>query len=286
MPTNTIADVFTRKVNGEPLALETERAYITRAKASPGDSEAWNALFTAYGRALRNAVKTAKAAYSVGYVNPDVDELRSRALEGFVTAVGAVDLDKHDRLAALLVGHLAKAMFQGVDLGAGLNVPPRMKSRYYAIRREAGGDLAKAEAIAPQHDMSVEAFRAITAAVGVGSLEAAVGDGEARMASSGSTQAFDGNSREWGKDLASLTILDDRDSFVSIEDKLLADMALDAVSAPERDVALLAYGFASYDEPLIDAEVAERLLTSRSRVQRLRMSGLEAMRDALGARVD
>lgn len=263
---NAITDVFVRKVGTreDDLTPEQEREFLIRAKANPRDREAWEALLRSYARALRNAVSQAQTAYTD---RADVDELRALALTGFVSAVRTIDPDR-GRLAGIIVQHIGKSMFSGDDLGAGLNVPARMRNRYYAIKRAAGGDMREAERIAPEHDMSVEAFRAITAAVSVGALDA----------------MLDGTDDAPGALETHMSPLGDREhSTAPVEARFEARLALDACTDDERDVALYAYGFMSYDEPLVDAEVAERLGTSRSRVQRLRGSGLDRMRVALGA---
>lgn len=252
--TNLIAAVFDRKIEAEaPLSTEAERALIEAARA--GDGDAYSRLLIAYGPALRASVSSAAAGARHRGDNPDYDELRSLALTGFVEAIHAV---KGDRLAGVIKGHLLDAVIAAAPDAAPVTVPDRTLRRYYAVLRAAKGDPVLAESLAPEHDMSVEAFRRIRSAIRDGvSLDA--------MADAGLDPASD------------------RDSYASVEDVLLAGIALDACNDDERVVAEYAYGFRSYNEPLIDAEVAERAGTSRSRVQRLRMSGLEAMRARLGA---
>ncbi len=231
-----------------------EVAVIERAKA--GEEAATLALFGAYVALLRAAVGRYTKTLSR-------DDARQAAVEGLLTAVGAFDPAKSDRLASLLRQHVDSALASAAGQStAGFTVPERTLKRFFGILARADGNVTQAAVMAPEFDMATETFYGVLAAVNAsGSLEAEV-----------ETRGFD----------APVEPVYAERQFADAEDKLLVSKAFSAVDDLERDVCRLAYGFADYD-PQPDAEVGFRLGMGRVKTLRIRQGALKKMASALGA---
>lgn len=243
----TLEHLFDRRTEVERLSDEEEAALILAARG--GDQAASHRLMVAYGPALRAAVaRASSASHSHAGATDSVDELRARALLVFWEAVQRAE---DGRLAGIIAPMLRDGV-GGAD--AELHLPPRARKRLFGALREARQDEAAAERLAPALGMSVESFRkALVALRGVVPLDDVI--------------------HEPG---------DDDPRYAALDDALLVALAFRAVDAEEERVIRMAYGFTDY-EPVPDAEIAHRLGTSRSRVQRVRSAGLDKMRAALGA---
>jgi RNA polymerase sigma factor (sigma-70 family) len=255
-----LTDVF-HNGEGEKLPLEAERAAILAAKA--GDEEATISLVYAYAFALRLGVAQYRHAGGAG--TAEVDDLRQSALLGLLEAVHAFDPEVHHRLAATISGYIADAIAGSGAAPIALAVPERTLKRFYGILREADGDTARAEELAPSHSMTAETFRAVLEAVrNVTSYDAET------------TAEEDGRSDTAGAASAASV-----DTIAEVEDAILVASALSVVDGVEEDVIGLRYGFTEYN-PLSDAEIGERLELSRQKVQRTATSALGKMRSKLG----
>jgi DNA-directed RNA polymerase specialized sigma subunit len=263
-----LSDVFENHAERR-LTLEEERDAIRQAKG--GDQDATVALVYAYAAALRSAVGRYRHAGG-GNADSDrdsyaVEDLRSSAVTGLLEAVAKFDLDgEHERLAATISGYLTNEIGTGLVSPIAFSVPARTLKRFYGILREANGNVFEATKLAPERAMRRETFLAVLDAVreaeGVEALQeadAANGSGrEIRM-----SPLWDGSEAD-------------------AEDRVMVEIAFDAVNTLEGDVCRLAYGFADYD-PIGDDEIGGRLFMSRQKVQRVRSGALVKMRAALGA---
>lgn len=294
---NRFARVLSEILSGAEERIpsaEQERETILAARA--GDEDATLALFYAYAPSIRDTVArfryaAAPVVWGGPYLGPENGPGHDGELEswlsvvtlGMVEAIAAWDPEQHDRLAGIVAPYLTHAAAEAMASYHGVSVPTRTSNRFFQIVRAAGGDLEAAEALAPKYLMSRETFRAASAAVMTTSIERESGDpdGAARVDSH-----------------ASLVGAEPGDAYAAALSRLEAEAAFLApgLSADQRDVLRFAYGFAT-GEPMTDAEVVYALsarelgveraeagesVVSRATVQRLRVSGLAVMRDALG----
>lgn len=271
---NLLADIFENSAE-ERLDLETERATLAAAKA--GDQGAKTRLMLAYSAALRNAV--AGYTRSLAGQNRDqdqVEEVRAQVLVGFLEAIEAFQPEVHDRLAAVIGQHLQNAVSVAASSATSFHVPERSLKRFFGILRLAEGNVFEAVRIAPEHEMTVETFMSILAAVrDVDSFDAVDGN------RSGAYTAQGGGFAEedlWSR--TDSTPLWDG-AHADAEDRILVEAAFRAVDGLESEVVGLSYGFTDY-EPVPDAEIGHRLGLSRAKAQRTRSAALGKMRVALG----
>lgn len=265
----TLSDIFDRRATTGTLPLKEEREAIHAARS--GDQAATQKLLYAYAYALREAsgmYRRAGGARADGHGDFGlVADLRMAAVEGFLDALYAFDLDgPHSRLAATVEGYVANSMSTTVVAPVAMNVPERTLKRFYSILRKADGDPVKGATLASQYSMTAETFASVLAAVR-------------------STQSLDGPGDETGgssdgPDRCDVQIVG-QDYYADVEDKLLVEAAFAAVDDLEEAVCRLAYGFSDYG-PIPDAEVGHRLGLSRPKVQRVRASALRKMRNAVG----
>lgn len=237
-----------------PLSIEEEPDVIRRATS--GDDSATEALLRAYAPLLLSCVRKFEAAFDTR------EDAEATAVEGFLRGVREHDVERSPRLGANLRSHVERALADASRIGA-YTVPARTRGRAASILREAQGDTRAAADLAPSRGMARETFLAVAESLSFGSLDAA-------------TEAS-------GADLAVSSVLGAGDpSFARVEDYLVSDAALAVLTAEEREIVGLAYGFGGSD-PLSDAEIATRTGSTKPTVQRKRTRALARMREALGA---
>lgn len=270
---SVLTDVFDRRAE-KRLSLEEER--VALAAAQLGDSEATLALVLAYAAALRNGVSWYR--HAAPEAQPaDIEDAKSQAVLGLLEAIKAFDGTRHERLAATVVQYVRNALAVSAATATSFTVPERTLKRFFAILREAAGNVYTAAALAPSFEMTTETFLAVLAAVrNVDSydelLESAGRDG--------SSSRSDGVRSSGSGDVLALPLWDN--AAPDVEDVILVEAAFRAVDTLEKDVCRMAYGFTDYD-PIPDVEIADKLGFSRAKVQRTRASALGKMRLALGA---
>ncbi|MEV1157760.1 hypothetical protein AB0J27_20410 [Micromonospora chokoriensis] len=233
-----------------------ERSLIGRAV--DGDEAATLRLLGAYVPTLRNALAQYRRVLPV-------EDARSAATLGFLSAVRAFDPTVSGRLASILRQHVAEALAQAAgDACGGFAVPERSLKRFFGILAKASGDPRQGLDLAPAYDMKRETFAAIWEAVNArGSLDSALTDNpDAALAAVGAVYT----ERE----------------ITDVNDRLMCRRAFEVVTDLEADVCKLAYGFADYD-PQPDAEIGHRLGMGRVTTLRTRQRALAKMRVALGA---
>jgi DNA-directed RNA polymerase specialized sigma subunit len=264
-----LSDIFDRRLTTGEMPLHEERAAIRAARS--GDEAAALKLLRAYACALRKASAKYRRAGGAWAGRPGdsvlAADLRMAAVEGFLEALGAFDLDgAHSRLAATIEGYLANALSTAFVTPVAVNVPGRTLKRFYAILRKAQGDPARAAALAPGFSMTTATFNSVLAAV------------QRTQPLGGPREDTDGSGDgPGGPDIRAAG----RHSYDDVEDRLLVEAAFAAVDDLEAQVCRLAYGF-SDDGPIPDAEIGHRLGLSRAKVQRVRASALGKMRSAFG----
>lgn len=261
--TNLISDIFDRGAEA-PLDLLTER--LTVAASQAGDSAATERLVLAYASALRNGVSIFVRALPTPLQGADLEDVRQNAIVGFLEAVRAFDLEKHDRLAAIAPAYIRKEVAASAASATGFSIPARTLNRVFGILRAANGNVFEAAALAPSYEMKTETFlAAIDALRNVTSFDSLSGSGDDDTATGpevNATPLWDGQHAD-------------------AEDRILVEAAFRAMDTLERDVTRLAYGFSEFD-PVPDAEIGHRLGFSRPKVQRTRAGALAKARTALG----
>ena len=256
-----LADIFDRGAEKRIDDLHTERETI--AAAQSGDESATLALLYAYAPALRNLVSRHRDRLGE-------EDARSAAVEGVLVAIAEFDADSYDgRLAGPIRFHIANALQDSTH--DTLPVPSRTVREFLAILRKADGDLKAAALLAPSHGMALDTFFAVRDAT----MTAHLGDTQPDHAVSMYGSA--------------------RDAYAAVDDRLLADAALEAMDDLDEAVCRWSYGFETGSE-LSDAEVAQAMseaelgidrvaagesVVSRATVQRRRKAGLAAARESL-----
>lgn len=266
----TLSDIFDRRAEQRIDSAEEERKTLDDAKA--GEEAATIRLLLAYAPALRNGVKWFTRAMGYQPANPDdLEAVRSAAVMGLIVAIHERDPKKCDRLAGLAADKIIESVAEHAMSLCAMYVPQRTLTRFFSILRKANGNVYEAAALAPSFSMSKEAFFAVLSALrNVDSYEG--------LSEGGERDPEGGH----GGEVAADSLFEIRSRFESeVEDRILAEAALDAVDDLEEDVCRLAYGFSDYD-PVPDAEIGARLGLSRPKTQRVRAGALVKMRSALG----
>lgn len=257
---NTFDQIFTY-TDTVALAVEEEADLISRAQQ--GDTDAQMTLVTAYGPALRSAVARFRKGMVEGATDLDVEDLQSAALVALLDLIQTHDPEVSPRLAGRVAQHLAAALGEEFSSASAFAVPSRTLKRFFGILKEADGDLAAAEALAPERQMRASTFREIAALVRSESVEGISSDDEGAPVDFFAEPVF-----------APTPVVD-------VEDKILVEAAFAAVDDEQERICRLSYGFTEY-EPVPDAEIAHRMGLTRPTVQRKRGKALGAMRKALG----
>lgn len=271
-----LTDVFERSIDKRFESAEEERDAIVRAAF--GDQESFLALIYAYGPALRNGLRWYRRA--VPNPNPtDVEDVRSGAVAGLFDAIIAFDPERFDRLAATAPQYILKGVSEAAKVVSPFAIPSRTLSRFFGILRAAEGNVEEAAASAPDYHMSTEVFLSVLDAVrNIGTMDNIRGNSpEAYTANAGGFAEED----DWSRRQVSPLPGASQDAYADAEDRILVEVAFDAVDTLEKDVCKLAYGFTDYD-PLPDAEIGARMGFSRPKIQRVRTGALDKMRSALG----
>lgn len=241
------------------LSLDDEIRAIQEAQA--GDESAAETLLLAYGPAIRNAVSRFSDAM-------DADDLEASALLAFTETLASHDPERGERLAGRLVQILRDTIMKEATSGEAFSVPKRTLTRFYGILRAAEGDTSAARELAPSMGMSEANFdEVLTSVRSVDSLQA---------------RLFGGDEDDTAEDLLARPIESRvESSFSDVEDRLLVEVAFQAVDDEEARICELFYGFTEYD-PVPDGEIGHRLGLTRPTVQRRRSSALDKMRKATG----
>jgi DNA-directed RNA polymerase specialized sigma24 family protein len=227
------------------LCAADERTCIALAREH-NDSEAFRKLAESCVPALRKAARSALGAI------PDEDEL----FGVLILALWACVRENDGRpLAGMLWGAVRERVNEHASANGTAVVPRRTADRYEAVMRAAEGDAGVALTLAPEHQMSREAFLAVHAARTGAPLTAAL---------------------EEVMPLGSLW-----PERTSAESRVLARVALDALNEQERGVVADLFGFSEY-RCLEPGEVAVRHGITEGRVKTVRRSAMVKMRDALG----
>lgn len=266
-----LSDIFDRGAE-QRLSQDEERETIHAAKA--GDEAATVKLLYAYAATLRACA----ARYRIAGERPAVwdgntpsnlyerQEMQAVAVTGLLEAVQAFDLTgPHHRLAATVEKYVIEALTTNMATTVPVAVPSRTLRRFFGILRRTEGDVQAAAALAPHYEMSRETFFAVLRAVRTEYLEAPA-DGEELLSRESSARPL------WDGD----------DDYADATDRILVEMAFNAVDDQETDICRLSYGFSSYN-PVPDGQIAHDLGMTRPTVQRRRAGALTKMRDALGA---
>jgi hypothetical protein len=251
-----------------PLSPEEEAELITAA--AYGHPGAFETLLQQYAPAIRRALR--KYGETM-----EADDAEQEVALAFLDLIKTHDPEKNPSLAGRVATALNRELAEAASAGTGgWTIPARTMERYLAIVKKADGDLAEARRIAPEHDMKVSTFDAVTAATRTDSLTApADGETDYREAPA---YAVDGD--------------DAPDPFESVLDAELVALAFAVTSPEETTVVRQAYGFepAVVDghemrpeghAPLSDALVAASVGLSRPKTQRVRTGALVKMREAL-----
>ncbi|WVX88034.1 DNA binding protein [Arthrobacter phage TforTroy] len=269
-----LADIFDRNVERRFESVDAEREAIAAAKL--GDEDATLGLMYAYSHMLRSGVRWyTRALPSVGKGGA-LEDVRSSAVMGLLSAVQAFDFTStHDRLAAIAKQHIYEHVAtHAASSIAAFTVPQRTLSRFFSILREADGNVFEATALAPKYRMKTETFLAVLSAVrNVDSYDALTGaQDEHGSATKG------GQSSEGSRDIPVKPLWE---AALAEEDAVLVKAAFEAVDDVEEKVCRLAYGFETYGDPVPDIEIGHKLGMTRPTVQRRRSSALGKMRGAL-----
>lgn len=245
----------------EPLALDVERDLIRSAQR--GNRRAAEALIEAYAPALRSAVASfARTIYQTP-ISVESDDLEQTAMIALYEEILRFDLDVEGRLARVVKHAVRNALVDEQAAASMIPVPSSTLRRFLGFVREANGDFALAREIGATKALRPETFDRILDAVrNTVSLEGYTSATETELDEIEATSIF-----------ASAEI--DEDAV------LMADVALGAMDERQTRVVRLSYGF-DESEPLPDAEIAHRLGSSRSAVQRVRSAALDVAREALG----
>lgn len=256
-----LRDVFEQGAERRIADPAEERELIARAQL--GEEAATVALIYAYAPALRRAAR--EHADTLG-----AEDARSSAIEGLLVAVAEWDADKvgrEPRLAGNVARTLARTLGSQAGREANLAIPTRSLQRFYAVLRAAGGDVQLGEKLAAEHELRPSSFRMIAEAVFADSLE------ELTATDTESGPSVEGEARPlWSTS----------DGFSEVEDRIVSELALDALDDRERAVIVASFGLLG-GEPMSDSEVAEELGMTKPTVQRVRTAALATMRQATGA---
>lgn len=252
-----LSDIFDRGAE-QRLSLDEERETIHAARA--GDEAATVALLYAYAPALRSALARFRLS------DDELGDARSAAALGLLEAIQQYDPETDDRLAARIGSCLMDALSDLISDSGAIVIPQRTRSRFFGILRRAEGDVHKAALLAPSFNMSRETFYAVLDAVRVDNLDATA-----------ETETPDGEHFA-----RAVPLWNPEDAYADAEDRILVEMAFNAVDVIETDICRKSYGFTSYS-PVPDGQIAADLMMTRPTVQRRRAGALSKMRDALGA---
>jgi DNA-directed RNA polymerase specialized sigma subunit len=255
-----LSDIFDRGAE-QRLSQDEERETIHAAQS--GDEAATVALLYAYAPALRHAVSRYTEALGI-------EDARSAAVLGFISAVNSFDFDRYDRLAAIVVPEMTHELASAVSDQAPVTVPTRTRTRFFNILRQADGNVAAAALLAPTYEMSRETFYAVKEALGAESYDNRSDDTAGELT---------GRSAE--ADMRSLWN-ESGDAFGDATDRVLVELAFSVVDDQETDICRMSYGFTDY-LPVPDGQIAHVLGMARPTVQRKRAGALTKMRAALGA---
>lgn len=221
--------------------------------AQSGDQESTETLYHSVISALRNWSRAFSATV-------DYDEALAVSSLAFYEAVMDFVPGDGSSFIGLLQGYVQSSLtdagrFSGGSSGSGVqvSVPERTLKRFHAILREADYDLDKGIELARQHSMNPSTFLDIyRASADMGSEE----DDLLAVASAESVSDL-------------------------VEETVLLDAAWSSVNNIETTVCERYYGFTDYREHS-DAEIAEGISFTRSKVQRTRTGALDKMRMAVG----
>lgn len=285
-----IDQIFQPYADDAVLTEAEEVELIARAKA--GDESATLTLMSAYGRALRAALRNGGAdgersavndRAAFGTSNASVEDGRQAAIVGFMEALHAHDPEQNPRLAGVLPGRLAEAIRGATVARSEFAIPARTLTRFFAVMEAAEWDLREALSVCQSFDMSPDTLLRIYLATGSESLEGRSADDE----DGGPSASGHGETSLWD---------DGREAFADVEDAILVGMAFDAVDYEEEMVTRYYYGFETPNPLLSDAAVVQawseaafgpervaagETIISRATAQRRRASALAAMREAL-----
>ena len=270
--------------DAHPFVSEVEETEALRA-ARQGDEDATLRVLIAYLPVMRAVIRdyTPEARPIARYTAADLEDYRSAAVMGVLSAIRAWDPEVSPSIAGIVRQHVNEHVAAEAGFSASFSIPSRTLKRFFGIARRAGYDREEGARLAPQFEMSPATFLAIFDRVWLDSIDT-VASGtdedqpcrEVREAPlSETTWSADAPVRGfWGGD---------ESAFADVEDRILVQMAFNAVDNLEATVCGLAYGFLDYD-PVPDAEIAHRLgLSSRLKALRIRTKALDKMRDAIGA---
>jgi DNA-directed RNA polymerase specialized sigma subunit len=180
----------------------------------------------------------------------DFEDAHQYAAEKFIEMIMDHDYEKSARLASRKreLEHRLKDAASAEDAWT---IPPRTKQRFMAILKKAEYDPAVGADLAPQYEMPRRTF-------------------------------VDLYNRLYGQVEYDDTFEVQAQPVVDADSRLLVELAFKALDDTEARIVELAYGFTTA-EPVPDAEIAYRLGTNRTKIQRMRAKALEDMRERIGA---
>ncbi|UYL86705.1 DNA binding protein [Microbacterium phage QMacho] len=236
-------ELFRTRVGRVSLVLEEERALIAAGQAGDGDA-VW-ALLVQYRGILQKTANRVRASVR-GMTAEQIEDLQADLVLAAVEAVKSFDSDRYVRLSQVLP---AKLRDVAMEMTTSLTIPRGTLALWFKIWREADQDYARGAELAPQRGMATDTFRAIQHAL-------------AHVDSEWVTVPW----------AAGVPTPDE-------ETHRLAEYAMAALTASEREVIELFYGFRG--ELKTDEEVGLIRETSRVSAFQTRQRALEKMRAVL-----
>lgn len=227
------------------MPAESECALILRAQA--GDEPAKLELLAMYTPLANTTIR----AWS--RLIPSADDARACCTIGILAAIQAFDPSRCLRLAGMARNHMQDRLWEHASSSIGATTIPRtVLARYFRVMSDprVAGDPIRAREVCPEYAISARTVHSVWASL---------------------------NQREMTAESA-----DPQDRTACVEDRILAGIALDAMSSADRRVVSMRCGFDGHREMSVE-EVADALLLSPLLVRRSYAAGLAAGRLALAA---
>lgn len=236
-------ELFKTRPGRTSLDLAEERDLIERAQAGDGDAS-W-ALLVQYRGILQSTANRVRKAVR-GLTPEQVEDLQADLVLAAVEAIQSFDAARFVRLSQVLPGKLRDT---ALEMTTSLAIPRGTLALWFKIWREADQDYSAAAVLAPQRGMAAATFRAIQ-------------------------HALSHADSEW------VTVPWNAGTPTADEETYrLAHYALSLLSAAEREVVELLYGFRG--DVKTDMEVALIRDSSPRTVKEQRQRALEKMRAGL-----
>lgn len=267
----------------EPLAVEEEIDLIAAAQA--GDDDAKMRLLEQYAPAIRSAYFSFIRRLPKEERPRIKQDTQAEALAAFFESLNTHDAEKSPRLAGRLGARLRKALTDLSVYDTPFDISESSMSRFYRVLRDNDGevDLAREALAADTEDryhMSVRNFDEVLAVV--------------RETESLSRVADDNGGDDDREEMHGLDQAVQA-PYEAVEDRMMVDLAFEALDDEERRVVEVLYGFETledvdpgeYDKragaalAVSMSTAAPHLALSRQKVQRTHAAALDKMRECL-----